>query len=222
MMDKWTDRLSEYLDGELTAAEAEQLEAHLMVCAECGHTLQQLRQVVARAGQVLDREPAADLWTGIAARIASGQPEQPATAPGRRRLSFSVPQLIAASIVLMLMSAGTMYMMVTTETIAPVATSPQPVAADQPVGAVRQVTNNYDAAVTELEAALERNRSRLDTATVRVIEQNLAIIDRAIMEARTALGQEPANPYLSKYLDAAMQRKVQLLRRATSVMRAQT
>ena len=87
---------------------------------------------------------------------------------------------------------------------------------------VRQVTRNYDAAVTELEQVLDRNRDQLDTATVRVLEQNLAIIDRAITDARAALGQEPANPYLSKYLDQAMQKKVQLLKRATSVMRAQT
>jgi hypothetical protein len=87
---------------------------------------------------------------------------------------------------------------------------------------VRVVTRNYDAAVAELENVLERNRNQLDSTTVRVLEQNLAIIDRAINDARAALGQEPANPYLSRYLDQAMQKKVQLLRRATSVMRAET
>jgi hypothetical protein len=73
-----------------------------------------------------------------------------------------------------------------------------------------------------LEGVLERNRDQLDTTTVRVLEQNLAIIDRAIRDARAALGQQPSNTYLSRYLDQAMQRKVQLLQRATKVMRAET
>ena len=228
-MDQWTDKLSDYLDGELGIAEREALEAHLLECAECGHTLQQLRAVVARAGQVIDRDPPADLWPAIAARLTAPQlelvTEEQTAARGKRRLSFSVPQLAAASIALMIMSAGTMYLMVKGDDTANVAGVAQP-ATPQPAPAgtvsIRAVTKNYDAAVQELETVLEHNRNQLDSTTVRVLEQNLAIIDRAITEARAALGQEPANPYLSRYLDQAMQKKVQLLQRATSVMRAQT
>ena len=225
-MDKWTDRLSDYIDGELTQTEQEALEAHLLECAACGQTLHQLRAVVARAGQVIDREPQHDLWVGIAARIETAVPDQDmsiATSPMKRRVSFSIPQLAAASVALMLVSATTVYMMLgpgqTQMAEAPAVLVTQPTAAQT---SARAVTRRYDDAVTELQGVLDRNRDQLDTATVRVLEQNLAIIDRAINEARAALGQEPANPYLTKYLDEAMQRKVQLLRRATSVMRAQT
>jgi anti-sigma factor RsiW len=222
MTDQWTDKLSDYLDGELPIAERAALDAHLAQCESCAQTLRQLGQVVARAGQVIDREPAADLWPAIAVRIAAGNEEQ-ATSSGKRRFSFSVPQLAAASVALMLMSAGTMYVMMRGGT-GQLAEAPQQVAQAQPAGSasVRVVTRNYDAAVAELESALARNRNQLDSTTVRVLEQNLAIIDRAINDARAALGQEPANPYLSRYLDQAMQKKVQLLRRATSVMRAET
>lgn len=226
MTDKWTDRLTDYIDGELPLSEREALEAHLMECPECGRTLQQLRAVVARAEQVIDREPEHDLWAGIATRIATVQKDTDDEVPitHKRRITFSVPQLAAASVALMLMSAGTMYLMVGQQAAPQVAaaqTQAAPTAQAAPAS-VRAVTRNYDAAVQELETALERNRSQLDTATVRILEYNLAIIDRAITDARAALGQEPANPYLSRYLDEAMQRKVQLLRRATSVMRAQT
>ena len=222
-MDQWTDRLSEYLDGELSLPEREALEAHLLSCADCGRTLEELRAVVARAGQVIDREPARDLWPAIAARLQTPDLElAPIATSGKRRLSFSIPQLAAASIVLMLMSAGTMYMMLEDDAAAPVAAE-QPVVQSSPAQvSVRSVTRRYDEAVQELELALEHNRSQMDTATVRILEKNLAIIDRAIADARAALGQEPANPYLTKYLDAAMQRKVQLLRRAAGVARAQT
>ena len=225
-MDKWTDRLSDYIDGEVTQAEQEALEAHLLECAECGQTLQQLRTVVARAGQVIDREPQHDLWVGIAGRIETATRDRDmsvATSPDKRRVSFSIPQLAAASVALMLVSATTVFMMLqpnsTQVAEAPAAPVMQPTAAQT---SARAVTRRYADAVTELQGVLDRNRDQLDPATVRVLEQNLAIIDRAIAEARTALRQEPANPYLSRYLDDAMQRKVQLLKRATSVMRSQT
>src|SRR5207249_2341818 len=54
MKDQWTDRLSEYLDGELGAAERAALEGHLATCGECGATLAELRRVVARAGDRRD------------------------------------------------------------------------------------------------------------------------------------------------------------------------
>ena len=223
MTDQWTDKLSDYLDGELSVAEREAADAHLLECAGCVRTLHQLRAVVTRAGQVIDREPSRDLWPGIATRMASGvsAPEAvPATSIRKRLISFSIPQLAAASVALMLMSAGTMYMLVRSDEAAPVAGFTQAMPAGS--ASVRAVTRNYDDAVSELESVLERNRHQLDSTTVCVLEHNLAVIDRAINDARAALGQEPANPYLSRYLDQAMQKKVQLLRRATSVMRAET
>ena len=221
MTNHWTDRLSEYLDGELSQAEADALEAHLAECAECGNTLQELRAVVARARQLEDRLPERDLWSGIAARIEAsdaGVIELP-TSRTSRRFSFSGLQLLAASVVLVLMSAGTMYLLTQRQGAPQVVQVPETEAVHP---SVRAVTRNYDAAVAELEGVLERNREQLDTATVRVFEQNLAIIDRAIADAQAALGQEPSNPYLTRYLDQTMQKKVQLLRRATRVVRAET
>lgn len=234
MNDKWTDRLSEYLDGELALDEREALEAHLMECADCSRTLDELRVVVARAAQVIDRPPAADLWAGIAARL-NEEPESVGVAPGRRRISFSVPQLAAASVALMLMSAGTMYMMVNragepaTQVAQQATTSPEtraPVTTDQavqtPVNVKSPAAENYTAAINEMEEALSTGRSSLDTTTVRVLETNLRAIDTAINEARLALSRDPGNAYLNRYLDQTMQRKIQLLRRATGILRAQT
>ena len=39
MTDQWTDRLSEYLDGELLTGERTALEEHLVGCAACRATL---------------------------------------------------------------------------------------------------------------------------------------------------------------------------------------
>jgi hypothetical protein len=75
----------------------------------------------------------------------------------------------------------------------------------------------YDAAVTDLERTLEQGRGRLDPTTVKVVEENLTIIDQAVDEARRALAEDPANGYLSGYLLDTRRRKLDLLRQATAL-----
>src|SRR5437867_8055233 len=93
MNDQWTDRLSEYLDDELSSAEVTALEAHLGACASCRATLDELRRVVARARALDDRPPATDLWPGIATGIGLAPGAHPVVSLGqrrvRRRLSFT-------------------------------------------------------------------------------------------------------------------------------------
>src|SRR2546428_6438066 len=88
MTDQWTDRLSEYLDGELTSPERTAFEAHLASCDACRTTLDELRRVVTNARALDDRPPAADLWPAVAARI--GLSARSKTRPVVRRVSFSL------------------------------------------------------------------------------------------------------------------------------------
>ncbi|MET0399963.1 MAG: zf-HC2 domain-containing protein, partial [Longimicrobiaceae bacterium] len=115
MSDRWTDRLSEYLDGELGADEARELEAHLAACAGCREVLADLRRIVGGAAALRDREPEADLWAGIERQIRREPPEARVISlfdakRERRRVSFSVPQLLAAGLVLALASAGSVWL----------------------------------------------------------------------------------------------------------------
>jgi hypothetical protein len=194
-----------------------------------------LRAVVAHAVRVIDRPPGNDLWQGIADRIAQADAAaRSIQSVQKRRISFSIGQLAAAGIILILLSSSTMYLLLTRAQPSQVAvtqTSPaerqqQPVTTDQavarPVTVESPAAENYNVAISELEGALRNGRPQLDTATVRVLESNLRIIDTAITEARSALGRDPGNPYLNRYLDETMQKKIQLLRRATGILRAQT
>lgn len=115
MSDRWTDRLSEYLDGELAADEARELEAHLASCAGCREVLADLRRIVGGAAALRDREPEAELWAGIERKIRQEPPEARVISlfdakRERRRVSFSVPQLLAAGLVLALASAGSVWL----------------------------------------------------------------------------------------------------------------
>lgn len=80
----------------------------------------------------------------------------------------------------------------------------------------------YESAVRDLEQALASGRDRLDTATVRVLEESLRAIDAAILEARRALVADPASVYLNNHLAETMRRKLELLRRAAQLALAET
>lgn len=225
-MTHWTERLSEYLDGTLSGAERRDCERHLADCAECTATLDELQRVVARARALENSPPRADLWNGIAARIGVSRPGVTSLTEhrARRRIAFTVPQLMAASIALVFLSAGGAWLALATR---PPAVPARVIAAgDADAFRLAEYTKargvQYDQQVAELQQELDANRGRLDTATVRVIEKNLAIIDDAITEARRALASDTASAYLNLHLADTMRRKLQLLRTATTLARAQS
>ena len=225
MTDRWTDRLSEYLDGSLTRAEREALDAHLATCLECRSVMDELRRVVDRALGLQDPPPTKDLWSGIATRIGSsggtavvsiGQ-ALTARTPARasRRLSFSLPQAMAAGIALIAVSSGAAWLALrshqTPQGVEP--RVPFEIQAAWPL----QVDSSVDPVVTQLRTTLNENRAQLSDSTVRILEKNLAIIDSAIAEARRALDQDPNNNYLNHHLADTMRRKADLLRRASAL-----
>src|SRR5688572_16062858 len=108
MNDEWNDRLSEYIDGELAPPEQRALETHLAGCAECRTDLASLRAVVTRAEALTDTPPPSDLWPGIAARI--GAPPTQRTTLATRRFAFTLPQLVAASLALIVASGGMVWL----------------------------------------------------------------------------------------------------------------
>lgn len=224
MSDRWIDRLSEYLDGDLGVAERTRLEAHLAECEDCSETLEQLRRVVARARGAEDRPPAKDLWPGIAARIGTAHGTTVIEANRRRessrfqdlRISLSVPQLAAAAIALVMVSGGAGLLLSRDSGPAGQAEAPSTVGGS-PVAPASLAMPNYDAAVAELEQVIDASRDQLDTTTVRVIEENLMKIDRAIAQAQRALAQDPVSIYLNEHLAATMQQKLEFLRRTAQL-----
>jgi anti-sigma factor RsiW len=127
MNDHWIDRLSEYLDGELPDNERVALEAHLGDCDRCSTTLNDLQRVVRRAQALSPMTPVNDLWPAIARRIGATPPQSDAVidlASRRertRRWAFSLPQLAAASIALMTLSGGAVWLLRAPSHSAPVA-----------------------------------------------------------------------------------------------------
>jgi len=139
-----------------------------------------------------------------------------------RRFSFTVPQLAAASVVLALLSGGGAWLIgqrgiVPTPPVLVTERAPALLNASAYPGDAR-----FAAQVADLERAVARGRGQLDTATVRVIDKNLRIIDRAIRSAQSALAADPANSYLNLHLAQEMRRKLELLRQAATLAGART
>lgn len=214
------ERLSALVDGEVVGDELAAAESHLTACAECRATYDALLGIRRHAGALDDRPPERDLWPGIAARL--GRDADVVPIASRRRLAFSIPQLAAAAVVLMAVSAGSALLV--TRSARPAApglvlgTGPTA----RPVAGLASAKGieSYDAAIRDLEGALAARRSALDTGTVRAVEQSLAIIDSAIRQAEAALAQDPNSMYLNSHLERALGRKLEVLRRVTTLAAA--
>ncbi|MEJ2503153.1 MAG: hypothetical protein P8177_07505 [Gemmatimonadota bacterium] len=139
---------------------------------------------------------------------------------------MTVPQLAAAAIALVLFSATAVYLAVGGPGAASVPAGTTAVADPGPgaTGLATPVlfTDQYQDLVTELEAEFLRRRDDLDPETVRVLEANLLIIERAINEARQALEADPSSGFLNSYVAGAMRRKVELLRQAALMQQTET
>ena len=225
----WTDELSDYLNGDLPQAERLAVEAHLSGCVECRAVLEDLKAVIARAADLQESPPESDLWVGIAQAIVTAPQEdervidlstrRAGSGPVEvdRRVRLTVPQLVAASVIMMMASGAMAW------SLRPMAQGtgsvgdPQPAVvlpaalADQPTLA------GYTQEVAQLEALMAEHRDELTPNTVRILEKNLAIIDRAIAESSEALAADPANEYLLEHLGRTFQRKVDYLRDASAI-----
>lgn len=226
--ERWIDRLSAYMDGDLDPDEGRALEAHLAECGECREALAGLRELVAVAGELGDVAPARDLWPGIAAAIAAPVKVTGATvlhlptahsAPAGILLSRR--QLAAAATVLMLISATA------TWAVGPglaVRATPN-VAQETPTGSavqlaadVPEVPADMAEELRSLESVLAEVRGALDANTLRIIEKNLAVIERAIEDSRRALTVDPENRFLAEHLARGWERKRDYLQEVVRVV----
>lgn len=223
----WTERLSDYLDGDMSGEERSRLEAALGADAELRRVLEDIREVKQTAGSLPPSSPRSDLWPGIALRIEAGEERTllPIRGAGheRRRISFTLPQLAAAAVALMVLGSTSVWMAMSAragghEGGSPtIAVAPAPEAGFVSVSPEADPDLSYETAIRDLEAQLEIGRDRLDPGTVEALKRSLATIDRAIDRAEEALVADPASVYLNRHLAEARTGKIRVLQQAALV-----
>ena len=223
MHDSIQQQLSAYSDGELQPAERQNVERHLAECEECRRALEGIRAVKAWAPTYQGMAPSGDLWRNIESRlgtrpIGSG-PMKPAW--HGRKVSVRLPLLAAAAIVLILLGAAATRLFISNQVVPD--SVPLIQAGHNWNSAREDSTNNqYDAAIAELEAVLTSNGDALEPATLKVIRESLASIDRAIDDARKAIAADSTNDYLNASIAHNMRRKLGILRMAAQAATAKS
>ena len=224
------DRTHDLIDGLLTSQAAERARAHLSECVDCRERHARLAELVVDLRALPSgATPPQDLWVGIGRRIDGTVPGAepvsadivpfPGTAPGPRRISFTIPQLAAASVALAFLSAGALWM-----TLARPTTGVTPtVSGGAPAGVAQFATEDaaYAAALDELLAIVETARPVLAPETVMALDESLAEIDAAIEEILTALEGDPASELLRGMLVNQQRLKLRVLRHVATRAPAQ-
>ena len=221
------ERLADWLDGTLDGAERAAVERHLAECARCAGVLAALDERSAAAAALPDLAPTHDLWDGIASRIqprvlSLGERAAPPARRARRYAAMAVAAsaLVAATatITVAVMRRGPALAAHDTAAAAPAPNAPAGVAN---ASAHERIIRTYDEEIAGLDSAVRLRRGQLDTATVRIIEKNLKVIDAAILDSRRALEKDPHNRFLNEQLARVLDQKVMLLR-TTALLPAKT
>jgi hypothetical protein len=208
-------RLADYLNDALDAPSRAAVELHLADCARCAGVLAALDERPADAAALPVLSPEHDLWSGIASRIEPrvlSMGERGGAAPARR--VWRVARFAAAAAVLIIGSS-----LITRQMML----RPEPPAGGTPTAAAgaanatlasQRLIQTYDTEIAQLDSAVLLRRGELDTTTVKIIEKNLLVIDKAIAENRAALAKDPHSRFLNEQLTRVLDQKVGLLRTA--------
>lgn len=218
-------------------------EAHREGCAECTHTWAELDAISAEARALPTLTPSRDLWAGIEARIAARSEARSEARIEARSEARSEPRWFAAPA--LRYAAAAAALVVTTATVtwklandrnAPPMVATVPPSAANPGDASNAIDDstgdrlvriraagyedgfaNIGLEIQTLQTLLDQRRSKLDSATIEVVERNLKLIDTAIAESRAAFLRDPASQFLASQLARSYNTKLTLLR-ATATM----
>jgi len=156
-------------------------------------------------------EPPRDLWPDIEARIRACAKDAPATVTPIRAVwrEWSRQILAAAAVVIVFLTGWGVATL-----RAPHGDRPADVAAPPPAGTGEALTD-YERAEAELLATLES--SGIDAETAALIRTNVAAMDAAVGDIRTALAEAPNDPHLQKQLANEVTRRQHVLRRIAGI-----
>jgi anti-sigma factor RsiW len=222
------ERTHDLIDGLLPAEAADRARHHLAECADCRERHAQLSELASDLRSVpRDAAPPPEIWDAIARRIdgtiPGAEPESadvialPGVRPARRRISFTIPQLAAASVVLAVTSASVLWMATSRPT-------PEVAVEAESAGVTRFASDaaSYDTALDELMTIVETARPYLAPETLIALDQSIAEIDAAIEDIGAALESDPSSDLLQSMLVNQQRSKLRVLSQVATLTQAQS
>lgn len=217
--DRYSEWISEAVDGTLDQAAQAELDTHCRGCADCRELLSDLIDIRAAAA-TLDRvTPSPAVWTAISAKIDSPRSPHGVSSLGREGRAPSWGQLAAAAALVTVLGAAAWFGL----SLRPSNGGTEPVAELARAASELQLAEqHYLNAIASLEQLTVRKDTTLDPAIAADIAQSLSSIDRAIADSRAALKTDPNSFVAQTSLLEALRMKVALLQETVSLMNARS
>jgi hypothetical protein len=221
--ERYSEWLSDAVDGMLEPARQAELDAHLRGCGECRELLSDLIEIRAAAATLERLTPSPAMWKAIAEKIDPAVAAVPLRQGAPTNASpiwraSSWMQLAAAALVMMLGAAAWFGL----------STRPVP-GASEPIAELARATSelqlaeeHYLNAIAALEKLTVQKNTMLDPLVAAEIAASLTSIDRAIDDSRAALETDPGSFVAQTSLLEALRMKVALLQETVSLMNSRS
>lgn len=205
--------INDYVDDALGRAERAEVEQHLAGCAACRQAVDELRDLRRRTASLAPMQPPARAWRRIAREIERGTDLssarlQPSGGRSARASRYAIG--LAAAAVLVLITIVGLRLATTgrggTATTAAVPPDAQAIASE-----LALAEEHYQKAISGLEQIANAEKGALDPRTAATLQKNLAVIDQAISESRTALKTQPNSEPAQQSLLESFKTKMALL-----------
>jgi anti-sigma factor RsiW len=204
--------IDDFVDGRLAADERREVERHLENCSACRSSVEQLRSIIEGAA-ALPREiqPSRDLLPGIRCAVDGGGGAK----PGGAWVWWAG---LAATVIILITALLTGVVLNEPDGVEALNERSQDGALEagsDAVSEIRAAEKEYIRAAAVLAELLEQRRDTLPPETAALVDENLEIINQAIVNVRLALDADPADPETGQVLTALYRQKIEILRRVS-------
>ena len=185
------------------------LDEHLADCAACRDLLADLREIRSLAATLEPIEPPARVWRAVRRRTAAAERnERPRRSiEWRHGWSLGGAALAGAAAV-----AATVLVIVPTDfTLPPRSKGPAGPAREAVAAALEQIERPHADAIRELEQSIGTG-APIPVGAREALTRNLAVVDDAIAESRSAVAADPGAAVPRERLQAGLAHKLTLLR----------
>ncbi len=201
------DALAALVDDALDPRGRGPLGDHLAGCAACRKLLADLREIRSLARALEPIEPPARVWHDVRRRIAAGEQAPQRTVGWRLWWSLGGAALAGAAA----MAAAVLVIGPADFTRSRASDDPAGAAHRAATAALEQIEGPHAAAIRELEQRVGAG-APIPAATRAVLTRNLALVDDAIAESRSAVAADPGTAIARDRLRAGLTQKLALLR----------